>query len=67
VERVSEGFTLASLARLVSVLPCMISGFRREVDEKCILLDHYAASTDNYLRTLRDNLSVQEWVVPKRR
>ena len=49
-------FSLASLARLVSVLPCI----RREVDEKCILLDHYAASTDNYLPTLRDNQSVQE-------
>jgi hypothetical protein len=60
VERISEDFTLAIRARLVSVLPCMISSFRREVDEKFVFLDHYAASTDNSLPTLRDNQSVQE-------
>ena len=27
----------------------MISGFRREVDEKCVLLGHYAAISGNFL------------------
>jgi hypothetical protein len=27
----------------------MISGFRREVDENCALLDYYAASSGNFL------------------
>jgi hypothetical protein len=26
---------------------CVMSGFRREVDEKCVLLGHYVASTGN--------------------
>ena len=34
-----------------------ISDFRREVDEKYSLLGYYAASTDNFLPTFRDNLS----------
>jgi hypothetical protein len=34
------------------------SGFRREVDENCALLGHYAASSGNSLPTFRDNLSV---------
>ena len=36
----------------------MISGFRREVDEECALLCHYAANGGNLLPTFRDNLSV---------
>jgi len=35
----------------------VISCYRREVDENCVLLGCYAASNDNYLRTFRDNLS----------
>ena len=38
-------------------LLCVISGMRREVDENCALLSHYAASSGNFLRTFRDNLS----------
>jgi len=34
---------------------CVISGFRREVDENCILADYYAASSGNFLRKFRDN------------
>ena len=34
----------------------VISGFRREVDENCDLLGHYAASSDNFLPTFRDTL-----------
>ena len=34
------------------------SGFRREVDENCTLLDYYVDSSDNSLRTFRDILSV---------
>jgi hypothetical protein len=36
---------------------CMISGFRREVDENHALLGYYVASSGNSLPTLRDNLS----------
>ena len=36
----------------------VISGFRREVPEKCLLLSHYASSCGNFLPTFRDNLSV---------
>jgi hypothetical protein len=35
----------------------VISGFRREVDEKCALQGYYAASIGNFLPTFRDNLS----------
>jgi hypothetical protein len=35
-----------------------ISGFRREVDENCVLLGYNAASSGNFLPTFRDNLSV---------
>ena len=36
----------------------MILGFRLEVDESCVLLDYYAASSGNFLPTFRDNISV---------
>ena len=36
----------------------VISGFRRELDEKCALLGYCAASSGNFLPTFRDNLSV---------
>jgi hypothetical protein len=36
----------------------MISGFRREVDEKFALLSYYASSGGNSLPTFRENLSV---------
>jgi hypothetical protein len=55
----------------------VISGFRREVDENCVHLCYYAASSGNFLPTFRDNLSVptswschwrwNRYVVPKRR
>ena len=34
-----------------------ISGFRREVDENCVILDYYADSSGNSLTTFRYNLS----------
>jgi hypothetical protein len=34
----------------------VISGFRREADEKCALLCYNAASGRNFLPTFRDNL-----------
>jgi hypothetical protein len=37
---------------------CVISGFRRKVDEICSLLGYYAAYSSNSLSTFRDNLSV---------
>ena len=36
----------------------VISGFRREVDENCVLLGCYAASSGNFLPTFRDNISI---------
>jgi hypothetical protein len=39
--------------------PCVISGFRHEVGEKCVLLGHYAASSSNFLPTIRDRQVVQ--------
>jgi hypothetical protein len=35
----------------------MIRGFRRDADEICVLLGHYAAWNDNPLLTFRDNVS----------
>ena len=35
----------------------MILVFRREVDENCVLLGYYAASSGNSLPTFRDKLS----------
>ena len=37
---------------------CVILGCRREVDENCVLLGYYAASSGNSLPTFRDNLSI---------
>jgi hypothetical protein len=37
---------------------CVISGFRREVDENCVLPGCYAASGGDLLPTFRDNISV---------
>jgi len=34
----------------------VISGFRHEVDENCVLLDYWAASSGNSLPTFRNNL-----------
>jgi len=36
----------------------VISGFRREIFESWTLLGYYAESSDNFLPTFRDNLSV---------
>ena len=37
---------------------CMMSGFHHVVDENCVLLGYYTASSGNCLMTYRDNLSV---------
>jgi hypothetical protein len=39
-------------------LQCVISGFRREVDENCALQDYYVARNDISLPTFRNNLSL---------
>ena len=44
-------------------IQCMISDFRCEVDENCALLGCYTVSSDNFLPTFRDNLSVPSWRV----
>ena len=36
---------------------CVISGFRREIDDSCVRLVYYAASNGNSLPTYQDNLS----------
>jgi len=35
-----------------------MSGFRRQVDENCVLLGYYAASSGDFVPTFRDNLSI---------
>jgi hypothetical protein len=37
---------------------CMISGFRRDIDEICALVGYYAALSGSSVPTFRDNLSV---------
>jgi hypothetical protein len=36
----------------------VISGFHRDIDEICAILEYYAASTSNPSPTFRDNISV---------
>jgi hypothetical protein len=36
----------------------VISGFRDEADENCAVLEHYVASSDDFLSTFRDNISI---------
>jgi hypothetical protein len=43
-----------------SIDSCEISGFRREVDEICALLRHYAAYSGNSLPTFRDKPNFSE-------
>jgi hypothetical protein len=43
---------------MILLVLCVVSGFRREVDNNCTLLGHYAASGGNTLPTFRDELSV---------
>ena len=46
---------------------CVISGFRREVDENCALLSYYTASSGNSVPMFRNNLSVPYSGVKSRR
>ena len=41
-----------------SITLCMISSFRRDADEICVLLRCYASSSGNSVPTFRDNFSV---------
>jgi hypothetical protein len=43
------------------MLLCVISGFRREVDENCVLLGYDVVSSGNLLPAFRDNLSVRNF------
>jgi hypothetical protein len=45
------------------MLLCVISDFRRGVNENFALLGYYAASSDNFLQTFRHNLSVSSSLV----
>jgi hypothetical protein len=49
----------------IVVYHCVISGFRREVDENCDLLGYYAASIANFLPMFRDNISIPSSDVKK--
>ena len=55
LRRFEGTFALIFVGRYILSL---ISGCRRDVDEICALLGHYAASSGNPLLTFRDNLSV---------
>ena len=59
--------TMLNRTRHISLGTCMISGFRREVDEIWARLGYYAAYGGNYLTTFRDKLSVPSPRVKKSR
>ena len=40
-----------------NTLFCVVSGFRRKVDESCPLLDYYVAGNDHSLPTFADDPS----------
>jgi hypothetical protein len=42
---------------------CVISGFRGELDDTCVILSYYAASSGIFLPTFRDNLSFSSFGV----
>jgi len=46
------------LSSRLNMFQFVISAFRREVAENCALLGYYAASSCNFLRTFRGNLTV---------
>jgi len=46
-------------------MSCVISSFRRDIDEICALLGHYAAQSGNFLPKFRDDLSVPSSTVNK--
>jgi hypothetical protein len=50
---------------LTNLIPCVISGFRRDVNEICALLGYYAAYSGNSVPTFRGNLSVPSSSVKK--
>jgi hypothetical protein len=47
-------------------LNTVISSFRREVGENFALVDRYAASSGNFLPTLRDNLDLGFLILERR-
>jgi len=51
--------------RLIMLFESVISGFRREVDEKCALLGYYLANSGKVLQTFRDYISVPSTRVKK--
>jgi hypothetical protein len=59
VERINKyvKFNAKNKSNLTFLLT-LISGFRRDVDEICVLLGYYATSCGNCSPTVRDNVSV---------
>jgi hypothetical protein len=54
---VRDGLQTVGNRRLV----CVISSFRREVDENCAVLGYYIATTGNFLPKFQDNLSISNY------
>jgi len=54
----NETMSSLHLQYVYNIIHCVISGFRREVDENCALLGYYSAGSGNFLPTFRDNLWV---------
>jgi len=49
--------TVARKTFFQTMLTSVISGFSHKADDNCTLLSYYAASSGNFLPTIRDNLS----------
>ena len=59
--QLSHTAVILSILRLqlyLYILSCVITGFRHKVDENCVILVYYGASSGNFWLTFRDNLSV---------
>ena len=58
-----DGRVYVNLRYVTFFFEMLIAGLRREVAENCAVLGHYAASSGNFIRTFRDNLSIpSSWV-----
>jgi hypothetical protein len=59
IQRVPKApLPIPTFQRNILLFKSLISGFRRDVDNICALLGHYAASCGNCLLPFRDNVSV---------
>ena len=56
--RVGDGGVTLGTARIIEIREIVISGFRSDVHDICVLVGYYAASSGNPLPTFRGNVSV---------